>query len=52
MKTIFKTTFIAAAVIMTAGCGNNQNKQAGQPEATEQQLPSVAVEQVFVQDVP
>ena len=51
MKTIFRTTFIAAAVIMTVSCGNNANKKA-QQAPVEVQAPSVSVQQVFKQDVP
>ena len=51
MKTIFRTTLIAAAVILTAGCGNNENKQTKQ-EPVEIQAPSVAVQKVFKKDVP
>ena len=42
--------FVAAAVVMAAGCGNNGNKEV-QTVAVET-APSVAVEQVFVKDVP
>ena len=42
--------FVAAAVVVAAGCGNNGNKEA-QTVAVET-APSVAVEQVFVKDVP
>ena len=52
MKAIFKTMSVAAAVIMTAGCGNNQGKQAEQTVAVVEELPSVAVQQVFVKEVP
>ena len=54
MKTIFKTMFVAGIVIMTAGCGNTGKKQAQQPAVpvVEEELPSVSVEQVFVQKVP
>ena len=52
MKTLIRTTFIAAAVIMTVGCGNNENKQTEQQAPVEVQAPSVAVQQVFKQDVP
>ena len=51
MKTIFKTMAVAAAVLVSAGCGNNSNKQAQQTEVVEE-LPTVAVTQVFTQDVP
>lgn len=52
MKAIFKTMWIATAVLMTAGCGNNADKKAEQTVAAAEELPSVAVEQVFVQTVP
>ena len=51
MKTIFRTTFIAAAVIMAVACGNNGNSQT-QQEPVEVQAPSVSVQQVFKKDVP
>ena len=51
MKTLFKTMFVAAAVIMTAGCGNTSTKKA---EAVEVPVadPTVSVAQVFVREVP
>ena len=52
MKAIFKTMSIAAAVLMTAGCGNNTKNQAAKQAPVAEELPSVAVEQVFVQAVP
>ena len=52
MKTIFKTMSIAAAVLLTAGCGNNSNQQAEPAQASAEQAPSVTVEQVFVKAVP
>ena len=52
MKAIFKTMSIAAVVIMTAGCGNNQGKQTVKAAAVAEELPSVAVQQVFVKEVP
>ena len=52
MKTIFKTMFVAAAVIMTAGCGNMTSKktEAAAPAAVAD--PTVSVAQVFVREVP
>ena len=52
MKTIFKTMFVAAAVIMTAGCGNMTSKktEAATPVAVAD--PTVSVAQVFVREVP
>lgn len=53
MKTIFKTMSAAAVVLMAAGCGNQGNKkEAQQPVAAVEALPSVSVEQVFVKSVP
>ena len=52
MKTIFKTMAIAAAALAAAGCGNNADKKAAQPAAVVEELPAVAVQQVYVQDVP
>ena len=51
MKTLFKTMFVAAAVIVTAGCGNTSTKKA---EAVEVPVadPTVSVAQVFVREVP
>ena len=51
MKTLFKTMFVAAAVIMTAGCGNTSTKKV---EAVEVPVadPTVSVAQVFVREVP
>lgn len=51
MKTIFKTMFIAGAVILTAGCGNTSSKKT---EAAEVAVadPTVSVAQVFVREVP
>ena len=51
MKTIFKTMFVAAAVIMTAGCGNTSSKQTETAEMTIAD-PTVSVAQVFVREVP
>lgn len=42
--------FIAAAVVMAAGCGNNESKEV--QTVVVETAPSVAVEQVFVKDVP
>ena len=53
MKTIFRTMFLAGAVVMAAGCGNMGKKEAQQTETVvEEVAPSVAVEQVFMRDVP
>ena len=51
MKTIFKTMSVAVAILMTAGCGNSTQKQAEQTDAVVEVHPSVAVQQVFKQDV-
>ena len=52
MKTIFKTMFVAAAALATVGCGNSTNKNAEQTAAPVDQLPTVAVAQVNVREVP
>lgn len=45
--------FLAGAVVLAAGCGNNGKKEAAQAEAVvENVAPSVAVQQVFVREVP
>ena len=44
--------FIAAAAVMAAGCGNTSGKQTEQQNTHVEIVPSVAVEQVFVQAVP
>ena len=45
--------FLAGAVVLAAGCGNNGKKEAAQTEAVvENVAPSVAVQQVFVREVP
>ena len=53
MKTLFKTMFIAGAVVMTAACGNNASKQTEQAAAEVVAVdPTVSVSQVFVREVP
>ena len=53
MKTLFKTMFIAGAVVMTAACGNNASKQTEQTAAEVVAVdPTVSVAQVFVREVP
>lgn len=51
MKTIFRTMFIAGAVMMAASCGNTGKKQNEVTVAVEED-PTVAVEQVSVREVP
>ena len=51
MNTIFRTMFLAGAVVMAAGCGNNEKKETVQA-VVEDVAPSVAVEQVYVREVP
>ena len=51
MKTIFRTMFVAVAVIMTAGCGNTSSKKTETVEVTVAG-PTVSVAQVFVREVP
>ena len=50
MKTIFRTMFVAVAVIMTAGCGNTSSKKTETVEVTVAD-PTVSVAQVFVREV-
>ena len=52
MKTIFRTMFVAGAVLMAAGCGNNASKEAEQAAVVVEEAPSVAVVKVFKRDVP
>ena len=53
MKTLFKTMFIAGAVVMTAACGNNASKKTEQAAAEVVAVdPTVSVAQVFVREVP
>jgi RND family efflux transporter MFP subunit len=51
MKTIFRTIYVAAAVILAAGCGNSKGKAVDQAVA-EDLTPTVAVTQVSVREVP
>ena len=51
MKTIFRTMFVAGAVVMAVSCGNQEKKQVAQQGAADM-VPSVTVAQVFVQEVP
>ena len=51
MKTIFRTMFIAGAIFMVMGCGNNGNTQQSQTEIVAEELPIVAVQQVNARDV-
>ncbi len=50
MKTLFKSMVIAGVVVMTAGCGSN-NQTSNNTAATEV-APTVAVEQVTRREVP
>ena len=52
MKTIFRTMILAGAVLMTVSCGNKKKDQAVEPAAAAEVVPTVAVQQVFVKDVP
>ena len=52
MKTIFKTMIVALAAFAAASCGNNAPKETAAQEVVAEELPSVNVEQVFVQKVP
>ena len=51
MKTIFRTMSFAAAVVLAAGCGNSNTKTAEQT-VVEEVIPTVAVTQVSVREVP
>ena len=51
MKTLFKTMFIAGAVVMTAACGNTSSKKTETVEVAVAD-PTVSVAQVFVREVP
>ena len=50
MKTIFRTMFLAGALVMAASCGNSGNKTA--QVAVVDDTPTVSVVQVGVQEVP
>ncbi len=52
MKTIFRTMSVAAAVIMAVGCGNTGSKTAEKTAAAEEVIPTVAVTEVSVREVP
>ena len=52
MKTIFRTMFIAGAVILTAGCGNSTSSKQAEVAEVEGADPTVSVAQVFVREVP
>lgn len=52
MKTIFRTMFIAGAVIMAVGCGSTANKNQQAETVVVDETPVVAVVQVTSRDVP
>ena len=52
MKTIFRSTVAALAVILAASCGNSASKGAQQTEVLADVSPTVSVEQVSVREVP
>ena len=52
MKTIFRSTVAALAVILAASCGNSASKGAQQTEVLADVAPTVSVEQVSVREVP
>ena len=52
MKTIFRSTVAALAVILAASCGNSASKGAQQTEVLADVSPPVSVEQVSVREVP
>ena len=45
MKTIFRSTVAALAVVLAASCGNNAGKGAQQTEVMADVAPTVSVEQ-------
>ena len=51
MKTIFRTAFIASAVILAAGC-NNASTQKNETQQVAEVVPTVAVETVTSREVP
>ncbi len=54
MKTIFKTMFIAGAVVMVAACGNNSGSEPATKSApaAAEVVPTVSVAEVSVREVP
>ena len=52
MKTIFRSTVAALAVVLAASCGNSAGKGAQQTEVMADVAPTVSVEQVSVREVP
>ena len=52
MKTIFRSTVAAFAVLLAASCGNSASKDAQQAGAMADMTPTVSVEQVSVREVP
>ena len=46
------TVTIMAVAVAAGSCGNNQSKTAGEAVAEEEEIPTVTVRQVFVEDVP
>lgn len=52
MKTIFRIMSAAAAVILAAGCGNSNTKTAEKAAEAQEIIPTVAVQQVHMQEVP
>lgn len=52
MKTIFRTMFIAGAVMMTAGCGSTGSKAQQEETVAVDMNPTVSVQQVSARQVP
>lgn len=52
MKTIFRTFIFAGAAVLAAACGNSSSKTAEQAAVVEEVVPTVAVTQVSVREVP
>lgn len=52
MKTIFRTFIFAGAAVLAASCGNSSSKTVEQAAVVEEVVPTVAVTQVSVREVP
>ena len=52
MKTIFRTMLFMGTVLAAVACGNSNKKTAGQPMSAEDMIPTVAVTEVSVREVP
>ena len=52
MKTIFRTMVVASVVVFAASCGNNEKKTESVAAPAEEVIPTVAVAQVAMREVP